>query len=128
MPDSVRAYVIGELVLPDGWKVVDEQRVPDIIASETVVVKHSSFTKLRNAPIGALEHDVILAVFVPNRDLAKAEDRLDKAIVTLMESLDDHPNIGWEEARKVITPNSQFPGWEIDLKVITTKTPATESE
>lgn len=121
MFDSARTYVLEALDLPQSWKVVEEQRIPAAIERETVIVKHSRVEKLDAAPIGNLQHEVILAVFVPNRDLAKAEARLDKAVTELLGTLDGHQTINWQSAEKVVTPDGQFPGWELSLTVITEK-------
>lgn len=123
MFDNVRAYILGELDLPEGWRQIDEQRVPDVIDRETVIVKHSRVEKLPEAPIGHLRHEAILGVFVPNRDLARAENRLDEAVTELLAVIDGHPQINWSSAEKVVTPGNQYPGWEINLTVITSKTP-----
>lgn len=127
-PESVRAYVLAELALPDEWKQISEQRLPDVIDKETVVVKHTRIEKLPAAPIGHLQHEVVIGVFVPNRDIAKAEDRLDKAVGELLAAIDGHSKIGWREAEKVVTPGNRYPGWELTLTVITTTEPTTESE
>lgn len=119
MFDSVRAQIRDELDLPAEWRVVDEQRLPTVIDRETVVIKHSAVTKLREAPLGHLEHEVILAVFVPNKDIALAEDRLDKAVTALLTALDGHSWLKWTRAEKVVTPDGQYPGWEIELTAIT---------
>lgn len=125
MSDSVRAYVLTELDLPSDWRQIEEQRLPEVIDRETVIVKHTRIERLPDAPIGHLDNEVILAVFVPNRDLARAEDRLDNAIVELLAAIDAHPKIGWREAEKVVTPGQQYPGWELTLRVITEKTTPT---
>lgn len=119
MFDSARAFVITEIAFPDGWKIIPEQRIPAVIEVETVILKHSRVEKLPEAPIGQLKHEVILAVFVPNRDIALAEDRLDEAITELITKLDGHSQIDWVDAQKVVTPDGQYPGWEITLTVLT---------
>lgn len=131
MSDSVRAYVLSELALPSSWRQIEEQRIPEVIDRETVIVKHSRIEKLPEAPIGHLRHEVILAVFIPNRDLSKAENRLDDAVTELLAAIDGHPDINWRDAEKVVTPGNQYPGWELTLSVITqqpTPTLTPESE
>lgn len=119
MFDNVRGYVLDMLDLPPAWRQVPEQRIPATIDRPTVILKHARVEKLREAPIGQLRHEVILAVFVPNRDLARAEDELDVAITEIIAALDGHPTLNWTEAEKVVTPDGQFPGWEITLTVLT---------
>ncbi|WP_024357800.1 hypothetical protein [Leucobacter chironomi] len=119
MFDSARAYVLDEIAVPADWKVVDEQRLPDTITRETVVVKHNRVEKLADAPLGHLSHEIILAVFIPNKDLAKAEARLDASVTEILASIDRHPTIKWTDAQKVVHPNGQYPGWEMTLTVIT---------
>lgn len=128
MSVNVRAYVLEELGLPADWRQIEEQRVPEVIDRETVIVKHGRIEKLPEAPIGHLRHEVILAVFVPNRDLAKAEARLDDVVVELLTAIDGHAQINWSEAEKVVTPGNQYPGWEVTMTVITTPETTTESE
>lgn len=120
---SVREYVFEQLDLPADWRLIDEQRIPTIIERPTVIVKHDRIEKLPEAPIGALRNSVVLAVFIPNQDLAKAEAALDAAVVELTTAIDGHPSINWSEAQKVVTPTGQYPGWELTLSVITTTTP-----
>ncbi|KKI19665.1 MULTISPECIES: hypothetical protein [unclassified Leucobacter] len=123
MPGNVRDYLLNNLALPDDWKRVDEQRIPQIIERPTVIVKHDRFEKLPEAPIGALRNVVVLAVFIPNQDLAKAEAAMDDAMAELLTALDGHEAINWSEAQKVVTPNGLYPGWELSLSVISTPEP-----
>lgn len=126
MFDNVRAYVLDEIAVPADWRIVPEQRMPAVLERETVIVKHSGVERLPEAPIGHLLHDVVLAVFVPNQDLGRAEDRLDDAITEIMTELDGHRNINWRRATKVVDPTGRYPGWEIELTVPTEKdAPAT---
>lgn len=128
MSDNVRAFVLRELDLPPDWKQIEEQRIPDVIERETVIVKHSRIEKLPSAPIGHLSHEVILAVFIPNRDLARAESRLDAAVLELISAIDGHPSINWREAEKVVTPRNEYPGWELALTVHTARDTDTTTE
>ena len=131
MSDSVRAFILEQLALPDEWRQIPEQHVPEVIDRETVVVKHTRIEKLPEAPVGHLRHEVILAVFIPNRDLARAEDRLDEAVLELLQAIDGHAQINWREAEKVVSSGNQYPGWELSLTVITQQpepTPNPESE
>ena len=125
MSDNVREYVLNQLPIPAEWRSIDVQRIPDVIERETVIVKHARIEKLPEAPNGHLRNEVILAVFIPNRDLARAENRLDLAVLDLIGMIDKHPYINWSEAEKVITPNGAYPGWEISLTVNTEATPDT---
>lgn len=125
----MRAYVLAELDLPADWKQIKEQRIPEVIDRETVIVKHTRIEKLSAAPIGQLRHEVILAVFIPNKDLERAENRLDEAMTELLTAIDGHPKINWRDAEKVVTPGNQYPGWELSLTVITQQsTPTTTPE
>lgn len=119
MFDNVRGYVLNMLELPSEWRQIQEQRIPATIERTTVILKHARVEKLREAPIGHLRHEVILAVFVPNRDLARAEDELDVAITEIIASIDGHSTLNWTEAQKIVTPDGQFPGWELTLTVLT---------
>ena len=121
MFDSVRDYVIDEITIPAGWRVVPEQRIPPVIDRETVIVKHVGVERLPEAPIGHLRHELVVAVFVPNQDLARAEDRLDQAVTEIMTELDGHPKISWTRATKVVTPDGLYPGWEIEVTVLSQK-------
>ncbi|WP_449279627.1 hypothetical protein [Leucobacter sp. GX0328] len=120
---SARAYVLAEIQVPGTWKVVPEQRLPDVIDRETLVVKHNRVERLAAAPRGNQQHEIILGVFIPNKDLAKAEARLDEAVAEVLAAVDAHPHISWTEAQKVVHPNEQYPGWEMTLTVITATTP-----
>lgn len=121
MSDNVRAWLLAELALPEEWRQIEEQRIPEVIDRETVVVKHNRIEPLKQAPRGGLSHEVILAIFIPNRDLARAENRLDDNVVTLLDAISDHSQISFVSAEKVVTPGNQYPGWELTLTVITNK-------
>lgn len=118
---SVRDYILAELTLPVEWRVIEEQRIPAVIDKETVIIKHDRIEPLTEAPLSHLQNDVVLAVFIPNKDLAKAEDRMDQAVLALIEVIDAHELIRWSSAQKVVTPDGQYPGWEISLTVPTKK-------
>lgn len=122
MSANVRAYLLEQLDLPEEWRKIDEQRIPDVIDRPTVIVKHDHVEPLRDAPLGSLSHDLLLAVFIPNRDLARAEKALDDSLVELLTALAGHASISWTEAQKVVTPNGQYPGWEVRLSAITQRT------
>lgn len=122
MSDSVRSYIVAELALPTDWKMVAEQRLPNKIERPTVVVKHDRIEPLPEAPIGAYRNHVILGLFIPNQDIAVAEDRLDELVADVLARVERHPRIAWTDAQKVVTPDGQFPGWELSLLVITETT------
>lgn len=121
MFDSARAHLLSILTLPPEWHVIDEQRLPSTLDRVTVIVKHDRVEPLAESPIGHLSHQVVLAVFTPHQDLAKAEDALDRAITEIITDIDGDPTAKWTEAQKVIHPNGLYPGWELTVTVNTQK-------
>lgn len=115
---SVRSWLKDELSLPAGWVVIAEQRVPDTIASITVVLKHARIEP-RDGSVGQLRHEVVLSVFAPHQKVGDAEDALDDAVTTLLTEIDAHDRINWTDAAKVVSPNEQYFGWDISLSVLT---------
>ena len=120
MSDSVRAYLIEQLDLPDDWTVIPEQRFPETIAKTTVVLQHTRIERMAEAPLGHLRNEVVLSVLDPHTDIASAEDALDDAIVALLSAIDAHSTIAWTGAEKVIHREA-YPAWNITLSVITSK-------
>lgn len=117
--ESVRAYLVEQLELPDTWTVIPEQRFPETIAKTTVILQHLKIQRLPEAPIGNLRHEVTLSVIDPHQDIATAEDGLDDAIATLITSLDGHQSIGWTSAEKTMHRDT-YAAWNLTLTVITT--------
>lgn len=124
--ESVRHYLAAELALPADWAVIPEQRFPETIAKTTVVLQHTRIEKLPEAPIGHLRHTIELSVIDPRQDIAKAEDALDDALVTLIQSLDGHPAINWTGAEKTMHRDT-YVAWNLTLTVITS-TPEPDEE
>lgn len=124
--ESVRAFLLEQLDLPESWVVIPEQRFPETIAKTTCILQHVRIERLAEAPIGHLRHEVILSVVDPHEDVAAAEDGLDESLVTLITSLDGHAAIGWIEATKTMHAE-RYAAWNLRLTVITTTpTPAAE--
>lgn len=123
---SVRAYVVEQLDLPETWSVIPEQRFPETISRTTVVLQHTRIERLPEAPLGHLRHTITLSVLDPRTDIAAAEDALDDAITTLLSAIDAHSTISWLDAEKVVHREA-YPAWNLSLTVITSK-PTTETE
>lgn len=119
---SVRQYLDGELtpLLPAGWTLIPNQRMPETISVTTVVLKLLKIEPLPEAPIGSLKNTVTITVADPHTDQAKAEDALDESVLTLTTALDGHKNIIWKDADKVLV-NDTYLGWDISVEVITEK-------
>lgn len=118
MSDSVRAYVTGELDLPEEWLVIPEQRFPETISKTTVVLQHTRIERLPEAPMGSLRHTITLSVLDPHTDIATAENDLDDALVTLISAIDSHSSISWSSAEKTMH-EARYAGWNLTLNVIT---------
>ncbi|WP_157156259.1 hypothetical protein [Diaminobutyricimonas sp. LJ205] len=130
MSDNVRGYVAEELapLLAKGYRVIPEQQLPDVFETPIVVIKHARIEKLPEAPLGHLRNEVVLGLFDPHKDVAKAENALDDEVVELLTVIDKHSRIDWTDARKVMHPNQQYRGWDITLSVITGPEPTPEPE
>lgn len=120
MSSNVRAYLVEQLNLPAGWKVIPEQRFPETISATTVILQHTRIEPLPAAPIGHLRHEVTLSVLSPFTDIAKAEDDLDDAVAAIITNLDGHDQISWTAAEKT-THNDSYGAWNITLTVISSK-------
>ncbi|MCC2032195.1 hypothetical protein [Microbacterium allomyrinae] len=119
---TVRAYLVEQLNLPDDWLVIPEQRFPETLSVTTVVLQHTRIEHLAAAPIGNLEHQVVLSVLDPHTDIAAAENALDDAVTEVIGRIDAHSRIGWTTADKVMHRDT-YPAWNITLTVITGRPP-----
>lgn len=119
---GVRGYLVAELapLLPADWRLIPAQTIPDQIDRTTVVVKHGRMTKLPEAPIGNLQHSIVLTIAHPSANIGAAEDALDHAVIELTTALDGHDRIDWTDAEKV-SVESKWLGWDVTLTVITQK-------
>lgn len=122
MSSSVRDWLKEQLgpLLPSGWVIIPNQRMPETIDRITVIIKHSEMERLAEAPIGNLRHRVILTIADPHEDDVKAENALDDSVLELVTALDGLAQISWSTARKVAVQDPYI-GWDIELSVITKK-------
>lgn len=124
---SVRAYLIEQLDLPDTWQVIPEQRFPETLSTTTVVLQHTRVEPLAEAPRGHIRNEVVLSVLTARQDIAAAEDELDDAVLEVLSSLDGHSTISWTGAEKVMHRDT-YPAWNITLTVITGRPAETPTE
>ncbi len=122
MSVNVRDYLKTELtpLLPAGWTIIPNQKMPETITKITVVLKHLTIEPSPANPIGSLNNHVTITVADPHTDQVRAENALDDAVVELLTALDGHSRIVWRPANKVLV-NDTYLGWDIPVEVLTQK-------
>ncbi|WP_349902607.1 hypothetical protein [Parafrigoribacterium humi] len=122
MSDSLRVWLDEQLtpLLPSGWTLIPNQRMPETITVTTVVLKHLEIERLDAAPLGQLRNTVVLTVADAHQNQTTAENELDESVLTLCTALDALKNLNWTGAKKVLV-NDTYLGWDITLTVITSK-------
>ena len=104
-------------LLPADWRLIPYQRQPQTIDTTTVIVKHTGFAPLAQAPIGSLANELTITVVAPHKDTEQAEDALDVAVLELCAQLDALDTVQWTTARKVTA--GEFLGWDIETTIRT---------
>lgn len=120
---TVREWLEDALkpVLPSGWRIIPNQRIPETIDRITVVIKHIRIAPLAEAPKGHLSNDVIITVADPHTDQARAEDALDDEVLELVNALQTIAGITWTGADKVLVNTTDNLGWDIACSIISRK-------
>jgi hypothetical protein len=119
-PESVREYIRAHVTIPEAFRLIPNQTMPQTIDRPTVVVKHLRMEPLAEAPVGHVRNTVILTLADHHETEAIAEEALDTAVVELLTALDGHEAITWTEAEKVSVVD-RYLGWDITLTVITSR-------
>lgn len=122
MSVSVRQFLEAQLtpLLPTTWRIIPNQRLPETIDRVTVFFSVTRIESLAEAPIGSLKNFVTITVASPNKDVVRAENALDKNVLTLCTALDGHKNIRWTGADKVLVKDPYW-GWDIHTEITTEK-------
>lgn len=122
MSVSVRQFLEDQLtpLLPTTWRIIPNQRIPETIDRTTVFFSLTRIESLAEAPIGSLKNYLTITVASPNKDVVRAENALDKNVLTLCTALDTHERIRWNDAEKVLVKEAYW-GWDIRVEIITEK-------
>lgn len=122
---TVREFLNEQLtaLLPSTWRIIPNQTIPDRIDTTTVVLGIRRITKLPEAPRGSLVTEATVLVASPHTDVKMSENALDDAVLEACHALSDHPRIIWDDATKA-QATAQYFGWDIAIKVLSTRTPA----
>lgn len=122
MSVSVRQFLETQLtpLLPTSWRIIPNQRLPETIDRVTVFFSVTRIESLAEAPIGSLKNFVTITVASPNKDMVRAENALDKNVLTLCTALDGHKDMHWTDAEKVLVKDPYW-GWDIRVEIITEK-------
>lgn len=116
MSSNAREYLRELLppLLPEVWRFIPAQRMPETIDRVTVALKLAAFEPAPIAPIGSLMNEAVLAIASPLTDIEKAEDALDDQVRDLCAALDALDRVQWSRAVKVDDPHL---GWDITLNI-----------
>jgi hypothetical protein len=119
---TVREWLEGQLtaLLPDGWKIIPNQKTPQTIDVTTVVVKLTTIEPLAEAPAGSLSNGAVITIADPHKDDVAAENALDDSVLALCTALDALAGITWSKAQKVLV-NDTYLGWDITCSILSTK-------
>lgn len=119
---TARAHLLGviEPLLPNGWKLIDTARIPSTIDAVTVIVNHTTIEPTPEAPRSTLSHGFDLYVASPHADKERADLQLDAAIVDLLTTLGERPDVRFDSAKK-IDLTDRYLGWQVTLTTITAK-------
>lgn len=110
-----------EPLIPDDWRIIPEQRVPEVIERVTVILKLLELVRLPEAPMSHLANSFTVTIASPYVvEQGKAEDQLDDAVRELITALDQMLTVSWSLARKVLV-NEKNLGWDITLTMTTKK-------
>jgi hypothetical protein len=122
MSVSVRDWLDAALVplLPSGWRVIKNQRMPETLSQTTVIIKHLAIKKLADAPANHLSNEVTLTIVDHHTDQDLAENTLDEAVLTLVTALDSLPSLMFTGAKKVFA-SDLYLGWDIELTIYSRK-------
>lgn len=126
-----RAYVAEQLMphlpivdpkrpQPGQWRYYDYLVDPDVLDRLSLVVAATGVERLRDAPMGAYDHTVTITLVSPNADFEQAEDELEPALDDLITAIEDHLQLPWEPATKVLY-RDRYLAWEVPVRVITSR-------
>jgi hypothetical protein len=107
-------------LLPKGYRLVPVQDTVDALATRTVVLKQ---TRIGRAIVdgkvvpGARIASFILTIAVPYESTAAAEYALDDDVVTLLDAIDQLPNLRWTIAEKKAWSERNEPCYDIELEL-----------
>ncbi len=107
-------------LLPENWKIVASERNIDTVDTTTVRLQQMFIRRAPGAPFGLHAIEFVATVASHYRDLEKAEDDLDDAMLAFTHALDEHPDIIFDEARKILSPESLM-AYEVTLTLISQK-------
>lgn len=119
----VRDWAIEQLraLLPAGYVLIPVQRTIDVLAKPTVLFRQERIGRQvvdgRTIPGGRIV-GATLTIAVPSDDTGIAERLLDDHVVTLLDAIDQVPNMRWTSAEKrILTDNGQEPCYDIALEI-----------
>lgn len=106
--------------LPKGWRYFDYPIDPDILDGPALVVATSGIERLAQAPMGSYDQTVTLTLVSANADFEQAEDELEDTLGTLIGLIEDHLQLPWEPASKVLY-RERYLAWEVPVRVVTSR-------
>lgn len=108
--------------LPATWALLDDESGVDVLDRVTVRVRNQRVRRAPDAPMGAYDHTLLVRLTSHQTDPAKAERDLEDALPDLLAVLEDHLGSAWDEAEKVLDPDTNTLAWDVPVHVITTRT------
>jgi hypothetical protein len=120
---AAREYVAKALIahLPAAWRVIDNENGIDVIDRITVRVRNQRVRRAPDAPMGAYDHTLLVRITSHLMDQARAEVDLEDAMPDLIAVIEDHLGAAWDEAEKVLDPDTNTLAWDVPVHVITTR-------
>lgn len=114
------AKVLAEHV-PAKWRVLSNENGTDVLDRLTVRVNNQRVRREPSAPMGSYDHTLNVRIVSHLTDQARAERDLEDALPELLQVIEDHLGAAWDEAEKVLDPDTQTLAWDVPVHVITTR-------
>ncbi|WP_144719244.1 hypothetical protein [Agrococcus jejuensis] len=120
---AAREYVAATLRdhLPKSWLVIDVESAPDTLDRTMVRVRNERVRRAADAPLGAYDHTLLVRITSHHDDQPKAERDLEDSLSDLLAVIEDHLGSAWDEAEKVLDPDTNTLAWDVPVHVITTR-------
>lgn len=121
---AAREYVAHTLQqnLPSLWNIRSDENKLDRPDRISVRVRNQRVRRLPDAPLGSYDHTLLIRITSHLDDVAEAERQLEDALPDLLAVIEDHLGTSWDEAEKVIDPDTQTLAWDVPVHVITERT------
>lgn len=103
--------------LPKTWRVIDTEMTLDRPSTYVVKVSNQRIKRAEVAAPGSYDYTLNVRLISPNEDAAKAEAGLEDALDLLFPALEEQFGWAWDEAEKVLDPDTNTLAWDVPIRV-----------